>query len=92
MAVTASIMAARSSCRANELPGDPTKSYTEEEGLALKITGKKLKMDEDLHKALAPMPQMARAWENFRPRGASLIYLKMNAGLISRRTWISSWT
>ena len=65
----ATIMAARFSSRANPCRAIRPSPYTEEDGLTLKIAGNNVALDEDLHKALLPMPQMARVWESFRPRG-----------------------
>jgi len=38
-------------------------------GLALDITGRNLPVDDELHRALQPMAQLARSWDTFRPGG-----------------------
>ena len=45
---------------------DPKSPY----GLSLDIQGTKIQLNQDLHQAFTPMPQMARAYETFRPVGA----------------------
>jgi hypothetical protein len=44
---------------------DPHSNYS----LSLELDGMKVPIDKGLHQAFAPMPQMARAYETFRPFG-----------------------
>ena len=51
---------------ASQMPGT---NPADEAGLSLKIKGVNLLLDDDLHKALKPLPPLARSWEVFRPSG-----------------------
>jgi hypothetical protein len=47
----------------------PSKDGTSNQGVILKIVGRNLEVNEDLHQAMQPMKQLARSWDTFQPRG-----------------------